>query len=398
MPQQRRGVAQGQQLHVLLKGGDGFLEQLLPGIRGNFVAARACEVRDPKDLLLFERGHWSPRRDFGSTILCLSRPAYEKALRERVSSIPNVVIRDRRSVDSLVIQSCKLIGVRGRRSVVDEGDLFVLANGRSGNLARMLADAGLQEVPTTELKIEVHYSTGRFRKSDRYKGEAQRIVCFPAPPEVSLGLLVPVENDEWLIALGGRFEQRAPTDQEGFRKYASSLPIGDIADRLRDAELVEPLRSYRVRSSTWWHHDRCADLPDRLIPIADSIASYNPTYGQGMSVAAGHALALRNALLARMEARDGLDHLARDYFAKAMELTAQAWTMAAMTDLEYEKTGGHRSPDYAKRLAWAEATRRAARRHPEVQKLRWEIGHLLTPPSAARDGPLAPLIAAELGV
>lgn len=398
--QQRRGVAQGQQLHILLKGGDTFLEQLLPGIRRDFLAAGACEVRHAESLIHFERGHWFPRRDFGHSHLGLSRPAYERVLRERVRRIANVAIRDRATVETLFIEAGQVTGVGGKAGqgpFTERADLFVFAVGRSGILAQMLANSGLGEVPATGLSIEVNYATGRFRKSGRYRGDAKQIVCFPDPPEGALGLLVPVENDEWLITLGGRLEQKAPTDLQGFRNYAASLPIGEIADRVNDAEPVGPVRAYRVRSSTWWHYDRHASLPKRLIPIGDSIASYNPTFGQGMSVAAGHGVALRNALLERAEAGRGVDNVTEDYFPKAMELTAQAWHTAATTDLEYPQTQGTRPKDYDNRLAWADAMRRAARRHPEVHKLRFEIAHLLAPVSAARNGPLAPLIAAELG-
>jgi hypothetical protein len=175
--------------------------------------------------------------------------------------------------------------------------------------------------------------------------------------------LVPVENDEWLIALGGRLEQKPPIDLEGFRNYAASLPIVEIADRVRDADLVEPVRAYRVRSSTWWHYDRYDDLPNGLIPIGDCIASYNPTFAQGMSVACGHSVSLRNSLAARAKAGHGLDDLAADYFPEVMELTAHGWNTAATVDLEYPQTRGTRPDDFGKRLAWAEAMRRAARRH-----------------------------------
>lgn len=197
--QQRRGIAQGQQLHILLKGGDIFLERLVPGIRGDFLAAGACEVSHAENLIHFERGHWFPRRDFGHSHLGLSRPAYERVLRERVRRIPNVVIRDRATVETVFIEAGQVTGAGGNTNqgpFTERGDLFVFAGGRSGILAQMLANAGLGEVPTTGLSIEVNYATGRFKKPDRYKGDAKQIVCLPEPPQDALGLLVPVENDE----------------------------------------------------------------------------------------------------------------------------------------------------------------------------------------------------------
>jgi flavin-dependent dehydrogenase len=237
-----------------------------------------------------------------------------------VRRVANVTIRDRETVDALVIDDGNVAGVKGKsdqRLFTERTDLFVFASGRSGVLSQMLIRAGLGEVPTTTLAIEVHYATGRFKKPNRYRGEATHVACFPEPPHSALGLLVPVENDEWLIALGGRLEEKPPIDLEGFRSYAASLPIVEIADRVRDAEPVEPLRAYRVRSSTWWHYDGYADLPNRLIPIGDSIASYNPTFAQGMSVASGHAVTLRNTLAARAEAGRGARRACRRLLSRS---------------------------------------------------------------------------------
>jgi hypothetical protein len=44
----------------------------------------------------------------------------------------------------------------------------------------------------------------------------------------------------------------------------------------------------------------------------------------------------------------------------------------------------------------SEAMRRAAALHPEVQLLRFEIGNLVKPNSAARSGPAARLVAKEM--
>lgn len=197
------------------------------------------------------------------------------------------------------------------------------------------------------------------------------------------------------MTLGGRFNKRAPTDIAGFRAFASNLAAPDIAERICDATPVEALRAYRMNSAIWYHYDRSANLPRRLIPVGDCVSSFNPTFAQGMTVAAGHAVALRDALGRLSDAKE-LDCVADAYFPQAMKLTGQAWTGAATVDVEYEQTSGERPPEHHKTVAWMEAMRRAARRHDDVQRLRMEIGHFLKPPSVSREGPIAKLIAAKL--
>lgn len=372
-PLPRKGVAQDLQVHILLKGGELALETLMPGTHTALLAAGAVEVRQTEDVSIWEHDAWHARRDLGHSQLMMSRPAYEHVLRRQVLALGNVTIQDRTPVEALP----------------SEGKaLTVIATGRGDQLL-----AGL-DVPTTTLGIEVTYTSARFAKPARYRGEGRFIACIPKPPDDRYGLVCPVENDEWLITLCSRFDNKVPTDLEGFRAYAAALPISDIADRLRDAVPLGPLRGYRIAKAIWRHFERASGLPPRVLPIGDCISSFNPTFGQGMSVAAGHALALRETLLA--VGADNLDSVAAAYLPRASAVTEQAWTMAAMADLEYPLTAGDRPAGFDKMVLGSEAMRRAAEKYPEVHLLRFEIGNLVKPNSAARSGPAARLVAKEM--
>ena len=372
-PLPRKGVAQDLQVHILLKGGELALETLMPGTRAALLAAGAVEVRQTEDVSIWEHDAWHARRDLGLSQLMMSRPAYEHALRQQVLALGNVTIQDRTTVEVLPSEGSALT---------------VIATGRGDQLL-----AGL-DVPTTTLGIEVTYTSARFAKPARYRGEGRFIACIPKPPDDRYGLVCPIENDEWLITLCSRFDNKVPTDLDGFRAYAAALPIPDIADRLRDAVPLGPLRSYRIATATWRHFERASSLPSRVVPIGDCISSFNPTFGQGMSVAAGHALALRETLAAT--GPDDLDGVAAAYLPQAAAVSDQAWATAAMADLEYPLTVGDRPAGFDKMVLGSEAMRLAAGKHPEVHLLRFEIGNLVKPNSAARSGPAARLVAKEI--
>lgn len=370
-PRPRKGVAQDLQVHILLKGGELWLEKLMPGTRSALLAAGAVEVRQTTDVSIWERDAWHAARDLGHSQLLMSRPAYEHVLRRQVLALGNVTIRDRTMVDTLPL---------------GEADLIVVATGRGD---RLLAGA---DVPVTRLGIEVNYTSGRFAKPARYRGEGRFLGCIPQPPDDRYGLVCPVENDEWLITLCSRFDNRVPTDLDGFRTHAATLPVPDIAERLAGAVPLGAISSYRIAQATWRHFERAANLTPRVIPIGDCISSFNPTFGQGMAVAAGHAVVLREALASAA----GLSGVAAAYLPRAAEVSAQAWAMAAATDLEYPRTEGERPQGFEKMVRGSEAMRRAAERHPEVHQLRFEIGNLVKPNSAARSGPAARLVAKEM--
>lgn len=370
-PRPRKGVPQDLQVHTLLKGGELALESLLPGTRAALRAAGATEVRQTEDVSIWERDAWHATRDLGHSQLMMSRPAFEQVLRQQVLQLGNVAIRDRRPVDALP----------------SGADLTVIATGRGDRLL-----AGF-EVPKTALGIEVSYSSVRFAKPARFRAERRFIACIPKPPDDRYGLVCPVENDEWLITLCSRFDDRVPDDLDGFRAHAETLPVSDIADRLREAVALTPVRRYRIAEARWRHFERGVGLPPRVLPIGDCISSFNPTFGQGMSVAAGHALALRDVLAS---CQGSLGGVAAAYLPRAAEVSRQAWSLAAMVDLEYPRTEGERPPNFERIVQGTEAMRRAAGLHPEVQLLRFEIGNLVKPDSAARSGPAARLVAREM--
>lgn len=371
----RKGVAQDLQVHILLKGGELALEKLLPGTRATLLAAGAVEVRQTEDVSIWEHDAWHATRDLGHSQLMLSRPAYEWVLRRQVLALGNVEIRDGTPVEML--------------PSIDDG-LTVVATGRGDRLLAHL------DVPATVLGIEVGYTSARFAKPARYRGESRFIACIPKPPDDRYGLVCPIENDDWLITLCSRFDNKVPVDLGGFRAYAASLPIPDIADRLAEAMPLGPLRSYRIADATWRHFERASGLPPRVIPIGDCISSFNPTFGQGMSVAAGHALALREALAEVTANGAGLEQVAAVYLPRAAAVSEQAWAAAAMADLEYPRTRGERPAGFDKTVLASDAMRYAAQEHPEVHLLRFEIGNLVKPNSAARSGPAARLVAKAL--
>lgn len=369
-PRPRKGIPQDLQVHILLKGGELGLERLIPGTRAALLQAGATEVRQSRDVSIWERDSWQATRDLGYSQLMMSRPALEFMLRQQVLKLGNVAIRDRSPVEVLP----------------SDADLTVIATGRGDRLL-----AGI-EVPETMLGLEVNYSSARFAKPACFRGEGRFIACIPKPPDDRYGLVCPVENDEWLITLSSRFDNRVPDDLEGFRAYAAALPVPDITERLREAVPLTPVHRYRIAEARWRHYDRAAGLPPRVLPIGDCISNFNPTFGQGMSVAAGHAVALRDVLA---EASD-LDAIAAVYLPRAAEVSRQAWSLAAMADLEYPRTVGERPARFEQMVQGSEAMRRAAVMHPEVHLLRFEIGNLLKPDSAVRSGPAARLVVREM--
>src|SRR6185503_583629 len=96
---------------------------------------------------------------------------------------------------------------------------------------------------------------------------------------------------------------------------------------------------------------------------------FNPIYGQGMSVAAQEARALRQLLAARAGAADPLDGLAPAFFTAASALIEGPWAMAAIPDFAHPDTRGERPADLEQRLKVGLAMNQLADHDPAVHKL-----------------------------
>lgn len=146
------------------------------------------------------------------------------------------------------------------------------------------------------------------------------------------------ENDTWIVTLEGFAGHHPPTEPDEWLQTAARLTPPRFATALRESEPITDISVHRFPANLWRRYDKLDRFPDGLLITGDSICSFNPVYGQGMTVAALEAQVLGDLL------RSGTQDLATRFFKQASKPIRVAWEAAVGGDLSMppDVVAGHR--------------------------------------------------------
>ncbi len=270
-------------------------------------------------------------------------------------------------------------------STVIGADLVADATGRGSRTGLWLTELGYQPPDEDRCDIRLGYATRTCRlRPDATNGEAL-ILTGATPANPCFGVIGAAEGGRHIVTVGGILGDYPPTDPAGFDEFAASLLTLDISLALKDAEPLDDPVQFRFPASVRKRYERLRDLPTGLIAIGDAVCSFNPVYGQGMTVSAIEALTLRQAL------RDGTIDEPRRYFRAIARTIDNAWDMAVGGDLAFPGVAGRRTAKvrminaYLPRMfAAAEHDGELAKALMEVISMRAQPQGLLRPDRALR--------------
>ncbi|MGH2509250.1 MAG: NAD(P)/FAD-dependent oxidoreductase, partial [Ktedonobacteraceae bacterium] len=359
--QPRKGAPQTFHNHVMLKGGELVISKLFPDFYEQLNASGEVPVIDSADINWFHYGAWRMRIRTNISKTLMTRSYFEWKVRCRLQECPNVKIVQECSVTGLLTDQTKqrISGVQVRYKQSPEqqhlldADLVVDASGRNSQIPNKLVEIGCQKPEETTVTVNIGYASCRFKMPEDQKLDYQLMLIQPeAPKGNKFAFLTAIEGGLWNLSLAGYLADYPPEDIEGFLEFAKQLDRPDVYDAVKNATLVSEIRSYRAPTSLRRRYEKLKNFPDGLLILGDALCSFNPVFGQGMSVAAMSANILDESLqeFARVSPNN-LTGVGKLYFKKVSKLVDIAWRAAITEDFRFPQAIGKRPP-YTKFLNW----------------------------------------------
>jgi 2-polyprenyl-6-methoxyphenol hydroxylase-like FAD-dependent oxidoreductase len=401
----RKGTPHAMQPHGLLARGRQIIEELFPGFTDALVAQGGLCGDVGLDVVFDADRSRMARQRIGCVGVLASRLAIEAELRRRVRRLPGVrlmtqvdVVEPAYDAASRRVTGVRLVHRDGGAACADTGasqgsevetvaaNLVVDCSGRGSRSLSWLDGWGFEPAFEERVRVDLSYTSAYFLRDEDDCGDVAGVISTATPGLPRPAVLLAQEPDpegrqRWVAAVGGYGGDHPEVSLEGMRARARAIGGAELIAVTERGRLLGPVMRYRFPHSQRRHYERMARFPAGYLVMGDALASFNPIYGQGMTVAACEALELRAAL------RRGLDGLAPRFFRAAAKVIDVPWQTAVGSDLALPMVPGPRPLPVRLVNAYIAHVYRAAATDPVVATAFLKVMHMLSkPPSLMGPG------------
>lgn len=382
----RKGTPQAHHAHVLLNLGARSLESLFPGVLAELVARGSVHGDAAEISRWYIHGEWRPSFVKGLDIRMQTRPMLEACLREHLQARSGVTLRFGTSVDEPVFDA----SARMVRGVTLEGgerldaDLVVDASGRGSKSPKWIEQWGYGRPKQYSVELGLAYVSGIF-EIPRDAVPAEALMIYPRPPinphfpgqmvNKRGGVAFHVEGDRWMVTQFGYHGDHAPTDPAAFRTWAGTLGQPDLQRVLERATLVGELRKYGYPRQVRNLYEKLAKLPGGYVVHGDAVCSFDPVFGQGMSVASAEAVLMRDII----QTRGVRPKAIQAAFGKLID---DPWQLASAEAHLWSETRGWKPPGVGVLQKFTDRMHAAAAGDNEVYAAFLDVVHLDKKPTS----------------
>lgn len=392
--QTRKGVPQARHAHLLLPRGAEAIGDIFPGLLESLVREGVPVTDETRQFQLTFGGHLLAQDHdaaFPATYQ-VSRALLEGRVLETLRTGPGVEVLEGYDVVGLASDAAPARaeaadhpaeGVTGARvqrrsdgqASTLHADLVVAATGRGSRAGQWLEAAGHERPVEERLQVDLMYVSCLLKMPSDALGPLRTVVTGPVPERPTAIALCVQENDTWILTVSGYAGHHPSTQWPELVASLRGWVPDSVVAVIEGAERLTPLHTHRYPASLRRRYDKLARFPRGFLVIGDAVCSFNPIYGQGMTVAALEAQVLRSCL------RAGTDRLARRFFKEIAKSSGAAWQLATGGDLALPMIPGPRPLLVRMLNTYVDRVQAAAEQNPAVATTFMRVTSLLDPPS-----------------
>jgi 2-polyprenyl-6-methoxyphenol hydroxylase-like FAD-dependent oxidoreductase len=268
-------------------------------------------------------------------------------------------------------------------SVRHPAHLVVDATGRSSRLSSWLGQHGYPAPEKRRMALDLGYATCLFHRAPGQRlGGHVAVYSLYTPSKAHNGpsSMTPIEGDRWLTLVSGYGDRRPGRDLGEFLARCRANPAPPLQLLPHACEPASEVYVHRFPDSIRRDFDLLSRFPAGLVAVGDAVASFNPTYGQGISAAALHAVALASWL----REPGAVDSPAHPYFRRVRAVMDDAWRFSAAQDCWLPHVDAPKPFGWRLRRGLAEAVQSATITDEVVHRAFLEVVNMTAAPDRLR--------------
>jgi len=339
----RAGVPQSRHVHALVSRGAFELDRLFPGFLAEYEAKGALRLDVPYDGAVLRVPGWQKPFASGTDVFFATRDLTESIVRDRVRALENVNILDRTDVIDFLLEGSdprRIAGVLASRRDGGEhlslkADFVVDASGRTSKTPAFLSAHGLPVAREEVVDCFSGYSSRWYEMPEAWPADHwwKLVWLDPSPPDQLMGgVLFPVEGRRFIVTLIGYSKHYPPNDETEFFEALTKLRSPLIARMVEKSKPISGIHASRALKNRLRRYDEQKEPAPGFVALGDSVCTFNPMYGQGMTVTTLSAKALEDTLL-RVDLRDPA--FERMFYASQYGSMKDAWRLATSADMRF---------------------------------------------------------------
>ncbi len=384
----RKGVPQGHHVHNLLAKGDTLMDRWFPELFQDLLAHGGVSVDWGEDTRWYHHGVWKCRNKSGVRSYLMSRPLLEWRVRTHLLRLPNVHIWSGYAVVNLTtsehndnIEGVNLSNKTAPTALPEflATDLVVDCSGRGSRLSAWLQALGYGKVPISQIQVDVAYAT-RIMKEPVHPPDFKVLAHVSPHPIKRSAVMFRIENKQWMVTLFGYHGEHPPTEEKGWMEFARSLEKQEVQATISSFTPLSKITMFKFPFTLRRHFEKMRRFPNRLLALGDSVCSFNPIYGQGMTSAAVQAAALEKGLqqcegMNEKKRTQSLKRLRKE-ISKAVE---PCWQAVASEDFRHPETVGDKAAAATLINWYTYRIHRLSEKDPQIMRRFLQVMHMQKP-------------------